>query len=264
MRKTALNVLLSIAFAASAAGADPTGFVQVLVPFDTVTFTSHPSRWSAELRVLNLSDTPVNLFPVQCSWLGRPEPCTKRIDVPARTSMVLDVLPYASFNSPGVFLYVPVDRQGDVQFDLRVRARSRGERLGTSVPVVRSSSYRTGRTIIINVPVGPTLRPSLRIYHPNLFVYVVAFRIQVLAEPTGELLVDKRYVRGLPTDPPSPALVPATFTFSDALVEAAAIRSGLESVSVVIEHDFQSQTPYWPMISVTDADDNVIVLTPNG
>lgn len=235
-------------------------FEQVLVPFDTAIFPGQAAVWSAELRVRNGSDVAVNLFPEQCFSIGMPFPCDRRIDIPPRSSVVLDVLPRTTPEHPGVFLYVPTDRKEDVQFDLRVRDLSReADSVGASVPVVRSPNYRKGRTTLINVPLQSDVRATLRVYIPDL--QFATFRVTVYDEATGELLVDHRYSQAFPTDPPIPPVTPWTFDFSDAL--AAAEASGAQAVAVSIER-LQPDLSYWPMISITsNATNRVIILAPN-
>lgn len=254
------SLFVGMLFLAVSAVADPPGYVQILAPFDTVTLGDHAARWSAELRVRNSSDEPINLFPETCSWIGREEPCTWRIDVPPQTVMILDVVPNLGRAAPGILLYVPTDRVDDVQFDLRVRALANSiDPVGTPVPVVRSSNYHVGRTTFINVPVGPGLRGSLRVFGPDHAAE--NFRVRVLSEPDGELLFDRHYFRPAPTDPVFPARGPMTFDYSEALAAAASDAGGMKTVTVVIERGFGSARPYWPMISVVDAANRVTILT---
>lgn len=236
-------------------------FEQVLVPFDTsVLQGAYGARWSAELRVRNSADVPINLFPEICSSLGREFPCDLRIDIPASRTLLLDVLTNASATAPGVLLYVPIDHSADLHFSLTVRDLTSGNTVGTAIPVVRASQFTT-RATIIGVPVSADERRALRVYDPFLPVNAV-FRVRVFDEATNGLLFERQYSLLLPSDPPSPALVPATFDFSDALAAPQVLTAA--RVTVTIERIFPGGLGFWPMISVTSNRDNhLAVFTPN-
>src|SRR6185436_15761708 len=86
MRAMALIFLL----ASTTLAADNVPYEQVLIPFDTMTTPGVGTVWSVELHVRYDGDTAVNLFPGTCFSLGTPFPCERRIDVPARTTILLD------------------------------------------------------------------------------------------------------------------------------------------------------------------------------
>jgi len=227
------------------------GFEQVLVPFDTATIPGQfGTRWSAELWVRNDAERPVNLFPERCSFIGLEGPCPKRIDVPGNTTTLLDVLAFTyGDRAPGVLLYIPQDRIGDIYFNLRIRDLSKQlESAGTEVPIVREAELRTGRTTLLNVPLKAGSRANLRVYSPDLFG--ARFVVRVYRQSTDELLVDRAFSEGFPTDPPFPPLVPATFDFSAALHDAGFAGGG--GVRVVIEPIRPGGTRFWPLLGITD------------
>ena len=146
-----------LAFAMSSYAQQP-AYEQVLVPFDTaITQGARGARWSTELRVRNTGDAPVNLFPETCSFIGRPFPCDLRIDVQPGVTQVLDVLNFQSADSPGLLLYVPAARSGDIHFSLTVRDLNSADAVGTTVPIARAVSFAT-RFSIIGVPVAADQR----------------------------------------------------------------------------------------------------------
>ncbi len=253
MRTFLLAVLIATPLAAGDAS-----FEQVLVPFDTQIVPGVKTIWTAELHVRNDGDQPVNLFPETCLFLGRPYPCFERIEVPARTTILLDVIKPDYATPTGVMLYVPKTRIDDVAFSLRVRAVSSA--IGTEIPVVRERNYRTGRTTLLNVPLGAGSRAALRLYTPNVLP-VQQFRIRVVRE-LDDVEILSRVVNGfLPTDPPVPAVVPAMFDGSSVLSDAALQNPG--AVRVVIEAIFPEGTRYWPLITITDnATQQVTAITP--
>jgi hypothetical protein len=223
---------------------------QVLIPFDTnIVDGADGARWSAELRVRNAADVEVNLFPDQCFSFGRPVPCELKIIVPPHVTRVLDVLNENSF--PGVLLYVPLSHIDDIQFHLQVGDANSQDRLGTTIPIVRARDFRSSFTII-GVPVSAGQRRTLRVYEPHLSP-VSSFRVRVVDEATNATLLDRQYERQLLTDPPFPALVPATYDFSDAL-EGPEV-STAQRVTVSIESVFPGLT-FWPLISVTNSADH--------
>jgi hypothetical protein len=256
------SVLIAVVAAATINGLAQaqTGYEQVLVPFDTsVSQGGYGARWSAELRVRNSAGVPINLFPETCSGLGRTFPCDLRIDVPAGRTVMLSVLKSES-STHGVLLYVPIDHRADIHFGLTVRDLTSGDTSGTAIPVVRASQYTT-RATIIGVPVSPDERRSLRVYEPFQPVNAV-FLVRVIDEATESILFEREYSMLLPTDPPGPILVPATFDFSDALTAPRVLTA--TRVTVTIERIFPGGLGFWPMISVTSNRDNhLAVFTPN-
>jgi len=67
-------LVLMFLLASTALDAENVTYEQVLVPFDTMTVPGVGTVWSAELRARNDGDTPVNLFPETCSWIGWQRP----------------------------------------------------------------------------------------------------------------------------------------------------------------------------------------------
>lgn len=233
---------------------------QVLVPFDTMLVSGAGAPWSAELRVRNSSDVAVNLFPEQCWFIGEVTRCERKIVVPPNTAQVLDVLSSASLDWPGILLYVPSTHVNDVHFSLNVRDSRSRDSVGTTVPVVRRRDFAAWFSIP-GIPIAVEHRRTLRVYDPQMPTQSV-FRVRVIDDATSAILFERDYFRALPTDPPIPAIVPATFDFSDAL-SADALGSS-QHVTVVIERVFPEDLPFWPLISVTSNQDNrVAVYAPN-
>lgn len=249
-------VLLAL-IASTALAAD---FEQVLVPFDTLTVPGVGTVWSAELHVRNDGDTAVNLFPETCSSFGMPFPCERRIDVPARTTILLDVFDDRFTLVPyGVFVYVPATRIDDVSFSLRIRASS--SPVGTAIPVIRPSAYRSGRMTLLNVPLGSGTRAALRIYSPDVSLGHGAI-IRVYREPGNDLILQRTLFFGGPTDAISPPFVPLMFDASSVLSDASLQNPG--RVRVTIEPLFPPGVArYWPLLTVTDnATQQVTAITP--
>lgn len=259
LRPVFLAILL--AFATNAYAQQEPPYVQVLVPFDTLLVNGGGGElWSAELLVRNSADVAVNLFPETCFVFGRPFPCERRIAVPPGETHALDVLESDSLQNPGLLLYVPITHREYVDFTLTVRNLASDDRIGTSIPIVERSQLLP-HARIVGVPLDSEHRPTLRVYDPFLPPNAV-FRVRVIDEATNAVIFDREYSRFLPTDPPSPALVPATFDFSDAL--EAAMASGSQRVTVTVERIWPRQLGFWPMISITsNRDGRIAVFTPH-
>jgi hypothetical protein len=229
------------------------GYEQILVPFDSMTLESGGARWHAELWARNDGASAINLFPDVCYSFGQPFPCDRRIDVPAGQTVLLDVFALPSAEYPGVLLYVPRGRSGDVTFNLRIRDLNRGaDAIGTEIPVVRQEGLKTGTATLINVPLSPNGRIDLRLYVPDP---VGGFTVRMYAEATGALLGQRTFVMGLPTDPPYPLIVPMTINASDIFRGWVADR-----VRVTIERTLGADRPFWPLLTITNQRNNQITV----
>ena len=245
-------LLASLAFLASLASAQD--FEQVLVPFDTMTIPGVGTSWRAELRVRNDGDQPVNLFPHTCYSIGAPFPCDFRIDIPAHTTRLLDFFDDRNTRA-GVLLYVPVARAADISLSLHVSASD--DPVGVEIPVARRRNYRTGRTTLLNVPLGETTRASLRVYVPGLITR--HFTVSVYREDDDRLILQQTFFDPVPTDPPIPPLVPEVSDVSIVLANAALQKPGRVRVTIDVLGDVE----YWPLLTVTDnATHRVMAITP--
>lgn len=259
-RITTLTLALGI-FAASEALAQ-NAFEQILVPFDTAVIEGgRAARWSAELRVRNSADVPVNLFPDTCSFIGVQFPCELRIAVPPGATRVLDVIRSVSPANPGVLLYVPTTHGANIHFTLTVRDLNSDDSVGTTIPVIPRSRF-VSRATIVGVPVGSGKRHTFRVYDPSLPPQSV-FRIRVIDEATERTLADRQVSGFHPTSVEGgPPLLPDTFDFSAVFAEPEVLRS--DRVTVTIERLFPAGLAFWPMISVTsDRNHHFAIFTPN-
>lgn len=236
------------------------GFVQVLVPFDTMRIPGQfGSVWSAELWVRNDSSEPVNLFPEHCFWIGSEVPCSHRIDVPAETSKLLDVHDHDSASWSGVLLYVPEAKVDEIHFNLRVGDVSRPNELaGTEIPIVREGNLLSGRVTMLNVPIAEGARARLRVYAVD--AAGAAFEVKVFREGTNDLLASAEYSMPFPTDPPFPPATPAVFDLTGVL--AGIDPANASRVRLTIERTWPQGLPFWPLLSVTnDLTQEITVIT---
>ncbi len=66
---------------------------------------------------------------------------------------------------PAKLFYVPAGRADEITLNARVRDVSRADLShGTEIPIVRLSDFSTDRIVLLNVPLAPGFRNTLRIY----------------------------------------------------------------------------------------------------
>ena len=245
--------LLSLVIAVSAVAQSQPQFEQVLAPFETMQFGGLlGSQWRAELWIRNDANQTVNLFPETCVWILGPEPCLIRYDVPARSTVRADIV-YSSADAPGVFMYVPADRVNDIHFDLRI---GEGASTGTTIPVVRVRDMPIRKATLLNVPLQFGRRLNLRLYTMHRGPERGDFVVRMYGDPGDLLLGERTFALSMPTDPVL-NVIPQVIDGTSALRGLIADR-----VRIVIERPY-SDTPFWPMLTITDsATQHVTVVTP--
>jgi len=111
------------------------------------------------------------------------------------------VLFFGSFNSvaigtfpdetPGELIWLRRADAANARFNLRVRDLSReSQTWGTEVPVVRESQYRTAAITLLNVPLDPRFRVTLRAYDPDVHQHA-SFRFDFRDMQAGALLASR-------------------------------------------------------------------------
>jgi hypothetical protein len=137
-------------------------FKQLLVPLTALTVPgAHGSRWTSELRIFNSLTTPLRL-PGPESFIVE-LPIDPAVYVPARqTEQVF--LNHGIQGTDGAFLYVPRAQEDAPKFSLRVRDLSQNaSSLGTDIPVVSIDDAK-GDITLVDIPVDPDYRATLRVY----------------------------------------------------------------------------------------------------
>ena len=246
------HFLLALILVPSIATAQTATYEQILVPFDTMTLPTGGALWRAELWVRNDGASPVNLWAADCSSFGNPVVCPLRIDVPPERTVLVDVREPVNADHPGVLLYVPRQRAGELTFNLRVRDLNQGtQAIGTDIPVVRESEMRRGKTTFINVPLQPNGRVDLRLYVPQSGA---TFDVKVYAEPAGHLLAERTYSHVGVVEETQPPLVPVT-------INAGSVFRGwiVDRVRVTVERT-GTDAPYWPLLTITNRHNNQITV----
>jgi hypothetical protein len=155
-------VLLNAFYYSPRAQAGRDDYMQVLVPLTSLEIAgANGSRWTSELRVFNASS----------ELLRMPGPETFIVELPIDPAVIVEprtteqvFLNRGLPGADGAFLYVPIALLGAPKFSLRVRDLSKNAAsLGTDVPVIYAHEAK-GDLTIVDVPVDPKYRGTLRIY----------------------------------------------------------------------------------------------------
>jgi hypothetical protein len=244
MRRSAVILFTSVLFAGSAAAAPPSrsDFEQVLLPI--IMFNDVPGAlgtlWATEFAGFNGGTQEAIAF--------ESAPGTV---VPARTQF--GVFPKHAANGPNLanFLYVEKAHAADFAYNLRIREIVRGT-TPTQLPVVHERDFRSGETILPNVPIDPGSRTRLRIYGISSPDGTGAVRVRVVPPNNGAV---KELVLALTPPPGSSRLATAgEFPEQPAYVDAGdlnALVGGKANVRIEIE-PLTTGLVYWPLVTVTD------------
>lgn len=243
-----LLVLLFAALVPLSTAAQNPRFEQILIPFDTMTLETASGRWRSELWVRNNGATPVNVWAAECFQFGLPVVCSRRLDVPAGRTMLVDGFEEDG-SSPGMLLYVERSRADDVVFNLRVRDLNQGlDDVGTELPIAREADMVKGTAHLINVPLQLNGRVQLRLYSPDP---MAGFTVRVYAEPDGRLLAQGTYAVNAPADGFEPPELPM-------MVDASALFRGwiVDRVRVTVERTLPEGGAFWPLLTITNPRNN--------
>jgi len=222
----------------------------LLIPIAIETAGGFGARWTTDIWVYNDSDENVNLKPEVCSFIGAIFPCNDPLLAPAHSSTKI---PPRGF--PELYLNPPNDVRDKLHFSVRVRDGSR-DNIGTEIPVVPLTSYRSGRTFLVDVPVSDGVRSVLRVYDTGFPITV-----RVYDAASSDLLAERfSGFRSIPTDTPRRF----SFSFFDLLSDPA-VRNHAR-VRIEIDETNPEAVPaaimVWAMLSLTDnATQRVAILT---
>jgi hypothetical protein len=125
------------------------------------------SLWKTDLWLRNHGSEPVSIAPWPCPADGvcpAVFPFTKTLE-PGEALHNLNPFFRLPPAIPGRFLYLSKNGAKEVDINLRTFDASRdASTAGTEVPVVRDADLRTSTLHLINVPIDPRFRQTLRIY----------------------------------------------------------------------------------------------------
>ena len=237
-------------------------YERVLVPV----FVNQPvpgafgSQWVSQLSIRNSGSRAVLIDPIHCTLLVSPCPpfAMGQNDVWRFGHEPYASAPVGLRNGP-LFLYVPAADAANVHFGLVVKDVSRSEETyGTEVPLVPTGEFRTAKISLLNIPVQPPFRSTLRLYSAAETPTTV--RVRVFPFPPRPAIVELDVTLSasnefLTIDRP---VQPGYAEIGDLLDEAQ--RMGLDVAYVEV---LPGDVPVWGFVSVTNnATQQVTLVTP--
>jgi hypothetical protein len=222
------------------------------------------SEWVTDIAMTNLSDSPLAVIGYgTCFFL-----CPSPPPIPAHATIFVTQTPRCS-EVRGTFLFVERGRVRDLAMTLRSRELSRQlQTWGSTIPVVTADKLFGQRFSLVDVPMEPQFRSTLRIYDFNAATpATVRLRFYGI-DPTRDLPRDSRAdtlllettpTFTIPTTGGGTATCPGFFEMSLSSLPALA---GAQRVRVEVE-PLDGTSDYWGFVSVTHNDtQHVTVITP--
>jgi hypothetical protein len=181
----------------------------------------------------------------------------------AEQSGVINAWRDSSFGPPrlgGVLYFTPREIASNLHYGLLVRDTTRqAQSWGTEIPVVRESEFRMGNIELLNVPVQPRFRSTLRIYNVDsveggVVVAVYSMNGRELVLTTVELRSNAPCARFEPCASDDPA-----FAVINDLAAAFPQIAAEERIRVEVRPNGRG----WAFISITNNDtQQVTTITP--
>lgn len=211
LRKLAFYVCISLAAVAAPAQTVPPETTRLLLPVVLLgTDGAFGAFWTTELWLRNGAPHPVYIFPYDpgCSTLPG---CVLPPTAPGATFQPQSVTWGERGNIQGTFLHVEKGFVHQVSLQLRVRnLRDEQKGFGTELPVVSEDEFRPDRIVLLDLPVRPGYRTTLRAYSldpvaaPAVIVRVYGLSDDTLLppprSPLPQFLSEQRYA--LESPPP--------------------------------------------------------------
>jgi hypothetical protein len=158
-----MTFTLTLGILAVTLSAEPTpGFTRFLVPVYALDIPgAYGSRWLSEtwVRYSGIETMRMAPRPYECAF-----ECTLGGPVgPSLPSLRLQYL--AGYPESAILVHVETEHASEVTFDTRLRDTSRATRsAGTQIPVIREDRMSTGPLYLLNIPIEPAFRNTLRVY----------------------------------------------------------------------------------------------------
>lgn len=168
----------------SSTTADAGVYEPILVPIYFNGEGAGGSIWETELWISNENDFYVETEP---GWYDSPScrlgaPCP--IGIPANTTYEPPVEYFFAYRGrAGLLFNAPAEALDKLWFSLRVRDRKNDAlSAGTDIPVVRGSEFRSGRSVLLNIPTDERFRLTLRVYKRTAAPETVTVRMKSHAD----------------------------------------------------------------------------------
>jgi hypothetical protein len=234
---------------------------RLLIPVaDSFVPGSGGARWTTELAALLLADERPEFAPHPCEFSSglcfiQPAPLRRQID--AFRYLILDD------NPSGQYFYVRPQDAAKWRFNARIHDEARVEQTaGAEMPIVRDSEFRSDTIALLNVPVAPQYRHTLRIYDDAGRDRVsAAIRIYAAGETEPRVSVVRELVR-VQRQTTTSALLPTHPAYAQAELAQLGSLAGMESLRVEVE-PLDPGVRLWAFVSIVNNETHhVTVVTP--
>jgi hypothetical protein len=231
-------------------------FERILLPVIYNGPGQHGSVWATEITARNTSEWSA---PVE-SWRAT-QTIPSSVPVTLATQTIPSSVPVTlDFPSAagGVFLIVPREAEARLHLNLLVRDLSRqASDWGTQIPVVREGEFRTEGIELLNIPIDPRYRLTLRVY--GVFSTVVGVGAYSMSD--GRLHGNAALTLEGPCSAPNCASDQPAFASTGSL---AALFPALPAEGRVgLRIQAAGHSPVWALLTVTNNEtQHVTVISP--
>jgi Domain of unknown function DUF11 len=235
---------------------------RLLVP---ITATNIPgafgSLWNTDVSMIFLASENPEVRPAPCT-----ETATDCFTPGAPLRRPFDARQYGYLvTNPndigGQFLYVRLNDANQVRLNARVYDKSRHEETaGSEIPIVREDQFTSDVMSMLNVPVAPHYRHTLRVYDENAVDGTgVIIRVYANDQAQPKATVVRRLARPADTRGTTSALLPTRPAYLQVDLRDITSLDGLTSVRVEVEPAI-AQTRLWSFIAITNNDTHHVTL----
>lgn len=233
---------------------------RLLVPVSIETLAgAGGARWTTELAALILSDAQLEFAPHPCEFSAN----TCAMLLPPLRRQIPGTFLFSTSSPGGQYFYIRPQDAAKWRFNARIRDLARAEQTaGAEMPIVRDSELRSDVIALLNVPVAPQYRHTLRIYDDRGRERTGA-RIRIYAgdETEPRISVVRDLVRQDVRTTTS-ALLAMRPAYAQAELAQLGTIAGLESLRVEIE-PVDPGVRLWAFISIVNNETHhVTVVTP--
>lgn len=213
----------------------------LIKPFDGAFGTS----WRVDAQMLIDSEGRVDMFPlVDCVF------CIERM--PRGSAFQPPLFFQQPNHPPGSLLYVERSVADDVRISVRLRETTRGSASGLEMPVVREGEFFTDTIHLLDIPIRPGWRVTLRIYDLEARGGAAArIRFFSSAETTAALSLEAPFVLSPANNPNFALNVTPAYIQVSGVEENFPQLTGLDRIRIEIDPLTPGLT-LWAFVSITD------------